>query len=74
MTDSFLLVVAPWIIFGVCLILLWIRLLCARRSGDRSPELRRRRDDEPEQEPGQEQPMRRDDNPRRRVTRRAGRL
>jgi hypothetical protein len=70
MIDSFLLVVAPWIIFGVCLILLWIRLLCARRTGDRSPGLRRRRDDEPEQE----QPMRRDDNPRRRVTRRAGRL
>jgi hypothetical protein len=70
MTDSFLLVVAPWIIFGVCLILLWIRLLCARRAGDRSAEPRRSRDDEPEQE----QPMRRDDNPRRRASRRAGRL
>jgi hypothetical protein len=70
MTDSFLLVVAPWIIFGVCLILLCIRLLCARRAGDRSPELRRSPDDDPEQE----QPMRRDDSPRRRVTRRAGRL
>jgi hypothetical protein len=70
MTDSFLLVAAPWIIFGVCLILLYIRLLRARRAGDRSPGLERGRDDEPEQE----QPMRPDDNPRRRATRRAGRL
>jgi hypothetical protein len=44
MTDSFLLVVAPWIIFGVCLMVLCIRLLRARRPGDRSPGLRRRRD------------------------------
>jgi hypothetical protein len=70
MTDSFLLVVAPWIIFGVCLTVLCIRLLRARRAGERSPGPRRRHDDQPEQE----QPMRRDDNPRRRVTRRAGRL
>jgi type IV secretory pathway TrbD component len=36
MTDSFLLVVAPWIIFGVCLTLLCIRLLRARaRRGDK---------------------------------------
>jgi hypothetical protein len=33
MTDSFLLVVAPWIIFGVCLIVVCIRLLRARRGG-----------------------------------------
>jgi hypothetical protein len=45
MTDSFLLVVAPWIIFGVCLTVLCIRLLRARRAGDRSPGLRRRRHD-----------------------------
>ena len=45
MTESFLIVVAPWIIFGVCLIVLCIRLLRARRPGDRSPGLRRRRDD-----------------------------
>jgi hypothetical protein len=45
MIDSFLLVVAPWIIFGVCLILLCIRLLRARRPGDRSSGLWRRRDD-----------------------------
>jgi hypothetical protein len=45
MTDSFLIVVAPWIIFGVCLTVLCIRLLRARRAGGRSPGLRRRRDD-----------------------------
>jgi hypothetical protein len=45
MTDSFLIVVAPWIIFGVCLTVLCIRLLRARRSGERSSGLRRRRDD-----------------------------
>jgi hypothetical protein len=33
MIDSFLLVVAPWIIFGVCLIVVGIRLLRARRGG-----------------------------------------
>ncbi len=33
MTDSFLLVVAPWIIFGVCLIVVCISLLRARRGG-----------------------------------------
>jgi hypothetical protein len=43
MTDSFLLVVAPWIIFGVCLTAVCIRLLRARRTGERSPGLRRRR-------------------------------
>jgi hypothetical protein len=50
MTDSFLIVVAPWIIFGVCLIVLCIRLLRARllrarRPGERPSGLRRRRDD-----------------------------
>ncbi|HEY5399626.1 MAG TPA: hypothetical protein VIL16_30000 [Trebonia sp.] len=45
MTDSFLIVVAPWIIFGVCLIVLCIRLLRGRRRGERSAGLRRRRDD-----------------------------
>jgi hypothetical protein len=45
MTESFLIVVAPWIIFGVCLAVLCVRLLCARRPGERSPELRRRDDD-----------------------------
>ena len=45
MTDSFLIVVAPWIIFGVCLIVLCIRLLRARRRGERPSGLRRRRDD-----------------------------
>jgi hypothetical protein len=34
MTESFLIVVAPWIIFGVCLALLCIRLLRARRHDD----------------------------------------
>jgi hypothetical protein len=51
MTDSFLIVVAPWIIFGVCLALLCIRLIRARRAeGERSPGPRRRNDDESEQE------------------------
>jgi hypothetical protein len=45
MTENFLIVVAPWIIFGVCLVLLCIRLLRARRPGERSPGLRRRDDD-----------------------------
>ena len=45
MTESFLIVVAPWIIFGVCLTAVCIRLLRARRPGERSPGLRRRRDD-----------------------------
>ena len=44
MTDSFLIVVAPWIIFGVCLLVLCIRLLRARRPGERWAGLRRRRD------------------------------
>jgi hypothetical protein len=45
MTESFLIVVAPGIIFGVCLTVLCFRLLRARRPGERSPGLRRRRDD-----------------------------
>jgi hypothetical protein len=45
MTVSFLIVVAPWIIFGVCLALLFIRLLRARRPDERSPGMRRRDDD-----------------------------
>ena len=36
MTDSFLLVVAPWIIFGVCVTVLGIRLWRERiRRGDK---------------------------------------
>jgi hypothetical protein len=31
MTESFLIVVAPWIIFGICLVVLCVRLLRARR-------------------------------------------
>jgi hypothetical protein len=45
MTVSFLIVVAPWIIFGACLALLCLRLLHARRTGGRSPGLRRGDDD-----------------------------
>jgi len=69
MTDSFLLVVAPWIIFGVCLTALCIRLLRARRAGERSPGRRRGVDNQPEQE----QPMRRDDSRPWFASRRAGR-
>jgi hypothetical protein len=47
MTESFLIVVAPWIIFGVCLALLCIRLLRARRPGERSPRPPRRHDEKP---------------------------
>jgi hypothetical protein len=45
MTESVLLVIAPWIIFGVCLAVLCIRLLRARRTDERSPSARRRHDD-----------------------------
>ena len=48
MTGSDLIVVAPWIIFAVCLALLCVRLIRARRSGERPPAARRR-DDEPEE-------------------------
>jgi len=34
MTESGFLVIAPWIIFGVCLAVLGIRLLRARRKHD----------------------------------------
>jgi hypothetical protein len=45
MTGSDLIVVAPWIVFSVCLAVLCIRLLRARRSAHRSPFARRRHDD-----------------------------
>jgi hypothetical protein len=35
MTGSDLMVLAPWIIFAVCLVVLCVSLLCARRSGRR---------------------------------------
>jgi len=38
-------VAAPWIIFGVSLAVLCIRLLRARRPAPRSPSARRRHDD-----------------------------
>jgi hypothetical protein len=45
MTGSDLIVLAPWIVFAVCLVLLCIRLLRARRSAPRPPSARRRHDD-----------------------------
>jgi hypothetical protein len=42
MTGSDLLVVGPWIIFGVCLAALCIRLLRTRRSGQRPPSAQRK--------------------------------
>jgi hypothetical protein len=45
MTGSDLIVVAPWIVFGVCLAVLCVGLLRARRSGRRRPSARRRQDD-----------------------------
>jgi hypothetical protein len=44
MTGSDLIVVAPWIIFAVCLAVLCIRLLRARRSAQRPPSARRGQD------------------------------
>jgi hypothetical protein len=44
MTGSDLIVVAPWIIFGVCLAVLCVSLLRARRSAHRPPSARRRQD------------------------------
>jgi hypothetical protein len=41
MTGSDLLVVGPWIIFGVYLAALCIRLFRARRAAARSPSARR---------------------------------
>jgi hypothetical protein len=37
MTGSDLIVLTPWIIFGVCLLVLCARLLRARRSASRPP-------------------------------------
>lgn len=45
MTGSDLIVVAPWVIFGVCLAVLCTRLLRARRSAQRPPAPRREHDD-----------------------------
>jgi hypothetical protein len=45
MTASDLIVMAPWIIFAVCLVVLCTRLLRARRSAQRWPSARRRDDD-----------------------------
>jgi hypothetical protein len=45
MTESDLIVVAPWIVFGVCVAVLCIGLLRARRSAHRPPSGRRRQDD-----------------------------
>jgi hypothetical protein len=45
MSASDLIVMAPWIIFGVCLLFLCLRLLNARRSAERSPPADQSRDD-----------------------------
>jgi hypothetical protein len=45
MTGSDLIVLAPWIIFAICVVVLCTRLFRARRSAQRSPSARRRRDD-----------------------------
>jgi hypothetical protein len=45
MTGSDLIVAAPWIIFGVCLVVLCVSLIRARRSAPRSPSAKRRHDD-----------------------------
>jgi hypothetical protein len=45
MTASDLIVVAPWIAFVICLTVLCIRLLRARRSVQRPPSAERRQDD-----------------------------
>jgi len=45
MTGSDLIVVVPWIVFVICLAVLCIRLLRARRSGQRPPSAKRRHDD-----------------------------
>jgi hypothetical protein len=42
MTGSDLILVAPWIIFAVCLAVLCARLLRARRAARRPPARRRR--------------------------------
>jgi hypothetical protein len=45
MTGSDLIVLAPWIIFGICVVVLCTRLFRARRSASRSSSARRRHDD-----------------------------
>ena len=45
MTGSDLIVVAPWIIFAVCLVVLCVSLIRARRSAPRSPSAKRKHDD-----------------------------
>jgi len=45
MTGSDLIVVVPWIVFSVCLAVLCIRLIRARRPAHRSPCAKRRDDD-----------------------------
>jgi hypothetical protein len=45
MTGSDLIVLAPWIIFAICLVVLCTCLLRARRSAPRSPSARHRQDD-----------------------------
>jgi hypothetical protein len=45
MTGSDLIVVAPWVIFGVCLAVLCVRLIRARRSAQRPPPARQDHDD-----------------------------
>jgi hypothetical protein len=44
MTGSDLMVLAPWIIFAICLVVLCARLLRARRSAQRPPPGRRGHD------------------------------
>jgi hypothetical protein len=45
MTGSDLIVIGPWIIFAVCLVVLCVRLLYARRSAQRSSSASRKQDD-----------------------------
>jgi hypothetical protein len=45
MTGSDLIVLAPWIIFAICLLVLCTRLFRARRSAPRSPSAKRKHDD-----------------------------
>jgi hypothetical protein len=45
MTGSDLIVVAPWVTFGICLAVLCVRLLRARRSAQRPPAARQKHDD-----------------------------
>ena len=44
MTGSDLVVLAPWIIFAICLVVLCARLIRARRSASRPPSGRRGHD------------------------------